>query len=52
MQMDAIPNMLDSLQPVSWIFQGHAPDQAVHFVALGNQQLGKIRSVLARNPRD
>ena len=39
MQMDAVPDVLDSLQPVPGIFQGDTPDQAVDFVALGHQQL-------------
>src|SRR5258708_5232030 len=39
-------------QPVGGILQRNAPHQAVNFIALGEQQFGKVGAILPRDPCD
>src|SRR5439155_22247013 len=51
-QPDAIEQVADAAQAMLRIFDGDPPDNAVDLVSFCEQQLGQIRTVLARNSRN
>jgi hypothetical protein len=51
-QCDAGPDGVNAGEAMHWIFERHSPDDAVHGIALSEQQFRQIRPVLARNAGD
>ncbi len=48
-ERDAVQQMGDAAEPCFGGFEGHPPDQAVHFIAQTQQVFGEITAILTGN---
>ncbi len=51
-QLNSVQETGEPHQPVGGILQRNAPHQAVNFITLGEQQFGKVGTILPRDPGD